>query len=121
MLDEDRRDKETKRKGPTVFALTVATISVAGRKVIMRTVKQIQDRYKCDNVHEGCLNSEGVTTITEVSNLGRMGIKENTYGGMRLMSTEEPAPGEAGFSKLISTMGQFSPLRPHDPSKGSNM
>ncbi len=39
----------------------------------------------------------------------------NACGGMRLMSVEEPEPGAVGFTRVVSTSVQPSPLKPHLP------
>ena len=44
----------------------------------------------------------------------------NTCGGIKLMSVEEPEPGtELGFTSVVSTSVQPSPLKPHWPGVGS--
>ena len=37
------------------------------------------------------------------------------WGGMRLMSAEEPEPGVVGFCSVASTRVQLSPLSPQFP------
>ena len=37
------------------------------------------------------------------------------HGAMSEMSVLEPAPGEGGSRRVVSTMGQLSPLSPHGP------
>ena len=39
----------------------------------------------------------------------------NECGGMRLMSVEEPEPGEVGFTSVVSMSVQPSPLKPQPP------
>ena len=39
----------------------------------------------------------------------------NEWGGMRLMSEEEPEPGEVGFTSVVSMSVQPSPLKPQWP------
>ena len=39
----------------------------------------------------------------------------NARGGMRLMSVEEPEPGEVGFTSVVSMSVQPSPLKPQWP------
>ena len=42
----------------------------------------------------------------------------NEWGGMRLMSVEEPEPGEVGFTSVVSISVQPSPLSPQPPMRG---
>ena len=42
----------------------------------------------------------------------------NEWGGIRLMSEEEPEPGEVGFTSVVSMSVQPSPLKPQLPVDG---
>lgn len=41
----------------------------------------------------------------------------NTYGGMREISVDDPAPGEGGLRSVVSMRVQRSPLAPQLPGK----
>jgi hypothetical protein len=41
----------------------------------------------------------------------------DTHGGMRLISVEDPHPGQAGLPMVISSKVQSSPLKPQPPRR----
>ena len=53
----------------------------------------------------------------EASTYWKPEVTLNARGGMRLMSVEEPEPGAVGFTSVVSTSVQPSPLNPHLPCR----
>ena len=47
--------------------------------------------------------------------------RSSTHGGMRVMSVLEPQPGQCGFPKVVSTIVQCSPLKPHFPERDMSL
>lgn len=102
-------ERSAARRGVASLALAVARTGVTVRSGSAKIQGSVGQHYS----RKGGLDVVGVSAdmVCQNHDAGRCALS-GTYGGMRLMSVEDPQPGQldVGFVSVVSRSVQFSPL-----------